>query len=469
MIQVCGRFHYLFIESVLKAALVINRQLNCKEVTHMSKFIQTVTSSLKKVISDLSENPSLFLKNPTNDFSRNRKINFKTFVGITMNSGGCTMSKELLDYFDFNANTPSVSAYTQQRAKVLPDAFEYLFHTFTQDNIPTGNDYCGYRLIACDGSNLSIPTNPNDAETIRIHNQYGNISNHLHLNAFYDVINRIYLDAVVQTQSQYHEHRACVDMLERSPFSNVILVADRGYENYNIMAHAINKGWKFLIRIKDVNSNGIASRLNLPSGKEFDTDIDLTLTRKQRKAEKEKGYKFMPTIQTFDYLPRGSDKTYDISFRIARFKISEDSYELVVTNLDRFIFPQEKLKEIYHLRWGIETSFRELKYAIGLTSFHARKADYIKQEIFARLLLYNYCELITAHVIEHMEKKEKTKQVNFTIAIYICREYLRQKRQISPPDVIKLIEKYTLPIRPGRKAPRKVKTQSTVSFLYRVA
>lgn len=74
------------------------------------------------------------------------------------------MSKELLDYFDFNANTPSVSAYPQQRAKVLPEAFEYLFHTFTQENMPTGNDYFGYRLIACNGSNLSIPTNPNEDE-----------------------------------------------------------------------------------------------------------------------------------------------------------------------------------------------------------------------------------------------------------------------------------------------------------------
>ncbi len=32
-----------------------------------------------------------------------------------MNSGGATMSKELLDFFDFNKNTPSVSAFTQQR------------------------------------------------------------------------------------------------------------------------------------------------------------------------------------------------------------------------------------------------------------------------------------------------------------------------------------------------------------------
>ena len=134
-----------------------------------------------------------------------------------------------------------------------------------------------------------------------------------------------------------------------------------------------------------------------------------------------------------------------------------------------YAFPVEKIKEIYHLRWGIETSFRELKYAIGLTSFHSRKVDYIKQEIYARLLLYNYCELITTHVIEQMSKKDKTKQVNFTVAIYICREYLRHKRQLSPPDVIRLIEKYILPIRPGRQDPRKVRAQAAVSFLYRVA
>lgn len=435
----------------------------------MSNYIKQVTSSLENIIHELSTNPSLFLRNPTTDFTRNRKIDFKTFIGITMNSGGGTMNKELLDFFDFNLNTPTVSAYTQQRAKVLPEAFEYLFHTFTRDNIPDVNDYSGYRLIACDGSNLSIATNPDDAETVRIHNQYGDISNHLHLNAFYDVINRVYLDVIIQTQSEYREHRACINMLERSPFSNVIMVADRGYENYNIMAHAINKGWKFLIRIKDVNSNGIASGLKLPKCPEFDTDINLTLTRKQRKGYKEKGYKFMPTIQAFDYLPIGTDKTYDISFRIVRFKLSEDTYEVIATNLDKFEFPSQKLKEIYHLRWGIETSFRELKYAIGLTSFHARKPDYIKQEIYARLLLYNYCELITTHVIQQMEKKDKTKQVNFTVAIYICREYLRQKHNISPPDVIKLIEKHILPVRPGRQDPRKVKVQATVSFLYRVA
>ena len=118
----------------------------------------------------------------------------------------------------------------------------------------------------------------------------------------------------------------------------------------------------------------------------------------------------------------------------------------------RFLSKTENWFQNFYLRWGIETSFRELKYAIGLTSFHARKPDFIKQEIYARLLLYNYCELITTHVIKQMKNNDKTKQVNFTIAIYICREYLRNKRNLSPPDVINLIEKHVLPVRPVEKA-----------------
>ncbi|WP_182364896.1 IS4 family transposase, partial [Roseburia inulinivorans] len=288
-------------------------------------------------------------------------------------------------------------------------------------------------------------------------------------NAFYDVLNRIYTDVLVQTAADYNEFRACATMIDRSKLENVILVADRGYENYNIFAHAIEKGWKFAIRVKDKNSNGIASGLNLPPNDEFDIDITQIFSRKNTKTTKNAGYKWMPVNQVFDYLPRKSDKTYELSFRIIRFPIGSNSYEIIITNLDRNIFDVKKIKEIYHLRWGIETSFRELKYAIGLTSFHARKPDFIKQEIYARLLLYNYCELITTHVIKQIKNNDKTKQVNFTIAIYICREYLRNKRNLSPPDVINLIEKHVLPVRPGRKDPRKVKPQASVSFLYRVA
>ena len=96
-----------------------------------------------------------------------------------------------------------------------------------------------------------------------------------------------------------------------------------------------------MIRIKDVHSNGIASGLELPQTAVFDMDINLILTRNQTKSKKQAGYKFMPTVQTFDYLPIGSKEDYPISFRIARFN---DSYETVITNLDLFCFSAENLR-----------------------------------------------------------------------------------------------------------------------------
>ena len=41
---------------------------------------------------------------------------------------------------------------------------------------------------------------------------------------------------------------------------------------------------------------------------------------------------------------------------------SEGLYETLITNLWIDEFPAEDIKILYKMRWGIETSFRELKY-----------------------------------------------------------------------------------------------------------
>lgn len=51
------------------------------------------------------------------------------------------------------------------------------------------------------------------------------------------------------------------------------------------------------------------------------------------------------------------------------------SLENMKMNLESSNFPPEKLKELYHRRWGIEISFRELKYALGLTCFHSKNVE----------------------------------------------------------------------------------------------
>lgn len=47
----------------------------------------------------------------------------------------------------------------------------------------------------------------------------------------------------------------------------------------------------------------------------------------------------------------------------------------------------------------MESSFRKLKYTIGLSNFHAYKPEYIKQEIWARLLAYNITETMINHTV----------------------------------------------------------------------
>lgn len=80
--------------------------------------------------------------------------------------------------------------------------------------------------------------------------------------------------------------------------------------------------------------------------------------------------------------------------------------------------PPSELKTLYAKRWGIETSFGELKYAAGLVNFHAKKQEYIIQEIYARLTMYNFAEVITSHVVIQRTDIRLVYQLNFTVAIH---------------------------------------------------
>lgn len=103
--------------------------------------------------------------------------------------------------------------------------------------------------------------------------------------------------------------------------------------------------------------------------------------------------------RTFDYLDPKSKSLYYISFRIVSFVLPNGNTEVVYTNLPKEDLSTEELRELYNMRWGIETSFRDIKYAAGLLFFHSRKKDLVIQEIYAKLILYNFCELITGAIV----------------------------------------------------------------------
>lgn len=432
-------------------------------------FAEKVKEVLLERIHEMAGNAWLFVQNPESDFTRKRKLDFETMLQclIAMESG--SLQKELLEMFRFRMDTATASAFYQQRGKILPEALEFLFREFNKA-FKVSKTYRGYHLLACDGTSLNIARNPDDLENYFQTSSDAKGYNLLHLNAMYDLCERRYTDAIIQPGKINNECRAMTDMIDRCDSGcKTIFLADRGYESYNIFAHVEQREMFYLIRVKDRHSKSILSSLPLPQTEDFDTTVHLSLTRKQTKHARacSEVYKFIPNNSTFDYWDQ--NEFYPLTLRIVRFPLSADTYECVITNLPNDEFPPDELKKLYAMRWGIETSFRELKYAIGLSCFHTKKVEYIKQEIFARLILYNFCEIITTHVAILQKDSKHVYQINYTMAIHVCRHFLRCKSDISPPNVESLLHKLLLPVRPGRSDPRKVTPKSVVSFLYRVA
>ena len=442
----------------------------------MSSQIRIVKEVLNTAIAKLCENAKMFVKNPKRDFTRDRKLPLREMISILLCMEGGSLTNELLRYFKCSKHTASSSAFIQQRQKIKESAFPSLFDLFVK-NTDKDRLYKGYRLLAADGSDIQIPTNPNHADSYFPGANGQKPYNLLHLDAVYDLLQRTYLDAAVCGRKKADERGALCNMVDRSSVSKAIVIADRGYESYNLLAHIQEKGWKYLIRIKDIDSSGIASSLNLPATQEFDTSFQLHLTKRQTKAAREllhdtNRYKFLYANCPFDYLPSSSRKHdpltfYYLPFRIVRFKISDSCYETVITNLDTETFPPDELKRLYGMRWGIETSFRELKYTLGLLHFHAKKVENITQEIFARLIMYNFSELITSHVVIHKPNRKHPYKANFSVAVQVCRQFLLGN--ISPPDVEAAISKNVSVTHIGRSNPRNMVVKHAVSFLYRIA
>lgn len=93
---------------------------------------------------------------------------------------------------------------------------------------------------------------------------------------------------------------------------------------------------------------------------------------------------------------------------------------------------------------------------------------FVRQEIFARLTMYNFCERILNCVVIEQDNDRKYKyQVKFTMGMQICLDMFRCI--ISIENMYDLICKYILPIRPDRADKRKMRPKTFVGFIYRVA
>lgn len=407
-----------------------------------------------------------FLVNPQSDFTRSKKISFTQAMLFPMVAGSDNSCTEMLDFFGED-NLPTVSSMIQRRNQIKPEAYQELFSQFTY-SIPTQNTFSGYQIVSCDGSRLNLPYNPSDTYTYSNCIKERKGINQLHMNALYDPLNDIFLDIKLQGIHDMNEQAAFTMFLDKHVNANQkrIYLADRGYASYNIFAHAIHNDQLFLIRLPQSFAKRICSNVELRLDNPcFDAEVTLHIgRRKTKKYQRLENFHYIPSSRRYDFLDAGANGIDKLRIRILKFPIGENTYEYVATNLPSYLFSIKMIKKLYNLRWGQETAFRHLKYAGNMVHIHSLKKDFLIQEIYAKLTLYNFSSFIAVSVGNPQKTTAKhIYTLNHTQLLKICIRFIKGHVH----NIRQLILRFFVPIRPDRKFERNLRRQSADTLTYR--
>lgn len=423
-----------------------------------------IKKSFFDVLEDTAENISVFVKSPGKDMTRERDCTFVDTVLITCSFSAKRINTELFDFFSAKkSRIPSKSALTQQRNKLNDKLFPHIFHSFNK-KVPFTKTYKGLHLIAIDGSDLNLPTCSTDHTYAIKQARSDGFYYQMHLNAAYDLLEKRYCGMEIQPRPQMNEGKAFRSLVNSygNPGSS-LFIADRGYVSCNNIAFLLENRHHFLIRAKAPDSSASFLRHVVTEESPDDVDVCFYLTRSVKKHDKNPDkYKLLNCQREFLYIPHGdTESLYEMRFRVVRFSIGDGSVEYIVTDLSREAFPSGEIKKLYELRWGIETSFRSLKYALSLTFLHSVKRELIIQEVYAKLIAYNFSSLLHAYAEEwkhYKSRKGLFYKVSFEDVIPIALRFLIVR--MSNDTIKALMTRHLTEIREDSHNPRRVRSQT---------
>lgn len=130
--------------------------------SHVKQFLLSEIDRMDLVNDRFSKRPHVF-------FSRKRKLSFKDLIHFQISMESGSINHELMKYFHYQKDTPTLSAFFQQRSKLSECVFPELFSRFNSHF--SSPCYKGkYSLLACDGSSFTFTRNPKDPDSYYLPN-----------------------------------------------------------------------------------------------------------------------------------------------------------------------------------------------------------------------------------------------------------------------------------------------------------
>jgi hypothetical protein len=360
----------------------------------------------------------------------------------------------------------SRAAITKARSKLSPQAFvglnQILIKEFYTDNkIKT---FCGFTLIAIDGSLIELPLN-----SPQIEQKYGTTSNQTDYkkpmgrsSSAFDVLNGITLDAILAPY-QAAERDLAIQHLENLRSLNLpqsfLLLFDRGYPSAALIIYLLLNGIHFLMRSNTKFMKEVSDVIDL-------NKKDIIIKFKAKRV----GNAWNILKKLFPFL-----KPQDcFSLRVVIVTLCTGEKEILLTSLlDKVQYPYKIFKDLYFRRWGIEVEYGFKKGSIEIENFSGKSCIAVEQDFNAAIVVGNVNALLAREAQDEIEQQEdiRTKKyehkINKNIGIAILKNNLVEALlccEICLEDfsnrVKHLMKRNLVPIRPGRSNPRRKKHRS---------
>ena len=369
-------------------------------------------SYFKSAIDNIIKPASFFVIDEKR-FTRDSKFSFKDYVTFFCVNKGTSNQADLEDFIedDFinNLETITRQALSKQRVFINPLVFkeiskEYLRLIGYNRNNHFFKEYKGFRLYGGDGSDFEIP----DFEEVR--RDFGIKDTPKYrkpamakFSSIMDLLNGFILDGIIGNYKQAElplMHQNLDNIQDLIIPEKSIFIFDRGYNAMELYAHIMSINSYFIVRLKD--KSYIDERYTI---KENDSEIKIKLTKDRIK-------KFHNPSLKEEY-----GKEEHLNLRILTIELDNGKTETLLTNIFNKEFQIEDFKELYNLRWGIETNYNTMKNRLNIENYSGKKRITIEQDIYSKFLKYNvfqYYENYFALLINRI-KRQKGKSGLFKV------------------------------------------------------
>jgi len=277
--------------------------------------------------------------------------------------------RTLLGEVGLESTVVTKGAISQARGLVGEAPLRQLYEEQVRPHGPAGMPgvmFHGYRVMAIDGSTLTMPDEKANADF------YGHLSGG-YGDAAFPVIRFVGMTECGTHTICFAKHgpfeegeltlaQSVMDHADQS----MIVTADRGFCGYEFWQRGLRTGAKLLFRVKKIQS--LPRRQTLPDGS-YLSEIHSNKNSKQKVQR--------TVVRVIEYALEGIPD-------------SESSYRLITNWMGEDSPPAVELAALYHRRWTIEESFDEFKTHLAdrKVILRSKRPELVKQEFYALLLTH---------------------------------------------------------------------------------